>query len=178
MIVKSVDFASKIITTLSHLSTVDQFFWSFIASCCNHIKLTAKDLCKFGDYSFTIEHLCKIYSTHCKKVTKKSAQFLCEIPDSIKTVSNKDVINYFKWICKMQSIFIEWHRKFKNEENSFDDILDYISSMKIINKFAQLLNVSKYLYEPDKMKDFKEHFLSTHSKLCAFLVKETKDCDK
>ena len=179
LIAKSVEIARKSFADLQHLSTVEQFSWSFIAACCNHVTLTAKELHKFGSYSFAIKQFCELYSGFNRSKSKKSSsQFFGDIPDVIKNTSNDDITIYFKWICKIQSIFIEWNHKFKNKEYNFDDTLQYINSLNFIDTIAKLLDVSKYSYELEKIEEFKDQFLCTYNELCSFLIKESKDNDK
>jgi len=180
LIVKSVESARKTVThsQLSHLSTVDQIFWCFIASCCKQFKLSANDLPKLLEYFFIIENFSKIYADHCQKVSKECPQPICEVPDSIKTISNDDVKYYFKWIYDLQNIYIHWHGKFQKDDYNFDEILDYMDSLSVIRKFKQLLNISGYIFEPGHMGDFKKRFVDTYTDLCLFLVKESKGFDK
>ena len=167
LIIKSVEIASKSLA-LSHLSAVDQFYWNFIASCCNRIQLDSKTLYKFRDYAFVLEKFSKIFQTYCKG----TLYVLDEVP---KDILNNDIKEYFKWIIKMQNICCHWHEKFMKQDYNYDDTLTYVSSLQTMKSVAKYFGTDKLVFNSDQTHGFKKKYSKLYAEICVLLVKNHKD---
>jgi len=174
LILHSVDHVVKTLNYLQQLSSVDRFYWNFIASCCSHIKPDKDNLDKITMYTFAVEKLGRVFQEYC--VTKNiNPRVFFTVPEGINQLSNHDVKEYFKWIVEMQSIMIHWHEKFFDEDFNYDDIFMYVSNLNNISKFAAGLNAGYLVYKSDEMAKIKEKYSSLFSDLCLLIVKSIKD---
>ena len=176
LVVTSVTAACKTIECLQQLSSVDKFYWNFIASCCNHIQPDVGNLDRISACSFVVEKLGKIFHEYCI-VKKIGSRVFHEVPQDINQLSNSDVKDYFKWIVKMQSIVIHWHGRFIKEEFNYDDIFAYASVLPNFGKFAAALNVDHLVYQSTEISMIKDQYSSIYAGLCSLLVKNIKEAN-
>ena len=173
LIVRSSVSVSKTVTTLSALSSIEKFYWNFIALCCCRIHVGVKDLQKLSRFAFAIENLSSIYSAYCNKRSNVS-QPLCEVPEEIK---HTDVREYFKWIIMMQRVLIYWQELFAEQAYNYEDILLYTEALPTIDKLAKSLNITHLVYEIDQIKVLKAHYYEHYAKCCSLMVKRSNDVD-
>ena len=176
LITRSVKSVRSTVTSLSQLSVIDKFYWSFIASCCNHIQVGVKDLNKLSDFYFALEKFSKIYKAYCDE-RKNISQPMHELPEEIKYNPNNDVKDYFNWIIKIQKIYIHWQELFMENECNYDDIFSYASSLTTVTDLATLLGTTHLVYGADKVAEFKLRYSKLYEKLCLLLVKGNKDVE-
>jgi len=176
LINKSVECVSKTVSYLSQPFLIEQFFWSFIASCCNQIKVGVKDLNKLSNFCFTIEKLSKIFKAYCE-VNKNTSQPMHELPEQIKYIEHESIRDYFKWIIKLQKIYIYWQELFEEKQCNYDDIFAYASSLATVTDLAALLGISHLVYGADKIEQFKFRYSKLYEKICLLLVKSNKEVE-
>jgi len=174
LIVNGVDHVIKTLGSLHQLSSLDEFYWNFIASCCSHVQPDANNLDKIAMYTYAVEKLGKVFQEYC--VAKNiGARVFHEVPQDINRLSNSDVKEYFKWVVKMQSVMIHWHSKFVNDEFNYDDIFVYACNLVNISKFAVAVNAGNLAYKSDEISKIKEKYASLYSELCLLMIKSIKD---
>jgi len=173
LIIKSSESVSKSITTLSQLSDIDKFYWSFIASCCTRIQVGVKDLKKLNVFAFAIENLSSVYLAYCNKKSN-ILQPLCEVPEDIK---HTDVREYFKWIIRVQTVLIHWQELFRDQAYNYDDVMAYAGMLATVEKLAQSLNITELVFEIEQIEKFKANYHENYAELCSLVIKKTKDFD-
>jgi len=176
LITRSVESVSKTVTSLDQLSFIDNFYWSFIASCCKHIQVGIKDLSKISDFYFAIEKFSSIFKVYCD-LKKNVSQPMHELPEELKYTPNDNVKYYFSWIIKLQNIYIHWQELFKEKECNYDDIFTYASSLTTVTDLASSLGTTHLVYGADKVGQFKSRYSKLYEKLCQLLVKGSKDVE-
>jgi len=176
LITRSVESVSKTVMSLSQLSFIDNFYWSFIASCCKHIQVGIKDLSKLSDFYFAIEKFSDIYKAYCGLRINVS-QPMHELPEELKCIPNSNVKDYFNWIIKLQKIYIHWQELFEEKECNYDDIFAYASSLTTLTDLASLLGTTHLVYGAEKVAQFKSRYSKLYEKLCLLLVKSNKDME-
>jgi len=174
LISKSTESVSKTFSSLPKLSHINKFYWRFIASCCNHIHVGVRDLHKLEIFSFVIERFSNIFLSYCNK-KKGISQPLVAIPEDIEHNSNDDIKQYFKWVIKMQKIFVHWEDLFQSKQINFDDITAYSQSLNTIKALATCLNVPNLVCEDDDINAHKMHYSDYYSKLHQLLIKCNQD---
>ena len=176
LITKSVECVSKTVSNLSHPLVIEKFFWSFIASCCNQIRVGVKDLNKLGNFYFAIEKFSKIFKAYCE-VNQNTSQPMHELPEQIKCIPHESIKDYFRWIIKLQKIYTYWQDLFEEKQCNYDDIFAYASSLATVTDLAALLGTSHLIYGADKIEQFKFRYSKLYEKVCLLLVKSSKEVE-
>jgi len=176
LINRSVESVKLTVTSLSQLSFIDNFYWSFIASCCNRIQVGVKDLSKLSDFNFVIKKFSEIYKAYWDlRITVSHPMY--ELPEEIKCIPNTGIKDYFNWIIKLQKIYIHWQELFVKKECNYDDIFAYASSLTTLTNFASLLGTTHLVYGTDQIASYKSSYSKLYEKLCLLLVKGNKDVE-
>ena len=167
MIDASVDAACKSLKTLSELSETDKFYWHFISSCCKYIQPSADNLTELSTHSFIIDKLGRIFQKYCttKEVNKS------KVPEEITLISNADVMDYFTWICKIQSIMVKWREKFLEQDFTSDDILTYNSNLVVIANIAKAVNAGDLVFSNAEIENLYKRYSTVLAELCSLLIK-------
>jgi len=176
LITRSVESVKLTVSSLSKLSFINKFYWSFIASCCNRIQVGVKDLSKISDLYFAIENFSEIYKAYCD-VRINISHPMNELPEEIKRTSNSDIKDYFNWIIKLEKIYIHWQELFIWNEFNYDDIFTYASSLTTVTDLASLLGTTRLVYDADQIAQYKLQYSKLYEKLCLLLVKGNKDAE-
>ena len=168
VIVRSSKYISnKALSCLSNC--IDEFYWSFIASCCKCIQVDVKNIKKFNLYSFAIEKLSSVYFAYWKNRTD-IAQPLCEFPEEKE---HSDVKKYFQWIIKIQNIFSDWQKLFEEQAYNYDDIIAYAIALPTIARLAPLLDVDDFVYVVEEIEEFKRTYYELYFNICTLILKKS-----
>lgn len=170
---ESVSAACNSLTKLSELSKVDNFYWHFIASCCNHAQPNLENLAKLKSYLFVISKLSTIFHKYCavKRIEKSVIQ---KVPQEIDYVSNIDVKDYFKWIVDMQNVMVHWQLKFMDQDFNYEDIVIYSDNLQNIVVFAAAVYCNHLIYTAVEVEKFKTNYSKIYIELCLFLFRNSK----
>jgi len=171
LIIRSVESVRGTLGALSHISATNQFYWSFIASCCDCVQLDKEALHKLSSYTFVLEQLSKIFQVYCKD----KVVILEDVPEDIACISDENVKDYFKWVIKVQNIFRYWHEKFRVHDFNYEDILAYASSLPTVITLAQCFSSTEFIFEPGVIEVYKKQYSKLYREICLQLVKSHAD---
>ena len=100
------------------------------------------------------------------------------VPEDIENTSNDNIKEYFKWVIKMQKVFVHWKELLSSNQGNHDDITAYSQSLNTIKALATSLNVPNLVCEPDDVKEYKKFYSDHYNYLHQLLIKRNQDVNR
>ena len=120
--------------------------------------------------NYIVSQLGQIYVSYCngKKLPESERILSDPLPQDIVSLHSDDVYKFFEWVRKLQTVLLDWQKKFVENDCNYDDILLYATSQ---THLFQLVCSESIIIGPQDIQDKKNYYLELFERVNAHFIK-------
>lgn len=111
---------------LTDLTAHHKFAFGVVAVCCSRLPISSEQLHWMSSYTQVVALMGKIYTAYCQhQGIEEDSTILSELPAAVREARLEDMHSYFQWVIDVQTVLLQWKRKFTEQSLTYDLMLDY-----------------------------------------------------
>eukprot|EP00731_Ephydatia_muelleri_P021717 Em0014g308a len=146
--------------------------WGIVAAYCQKtstsITFDSFDWVHSCDY--VVSQLAPIYASYCNGKNLPECKRILSNPLP-QVIHSDDVHKYFEWVSKLQTVLLDWQKKFDENNCNYDDILLFASNQSMLFEKGQLLCSNSIIIDAQQCQSKKDLYLELFEILNYHLIK-------